>query len=85
LEPVNVLSGYKYQDALQYYEVTRDDSSNFYMSRIPRGTHVFEYELTVNLYGTFSSGMATAQCVYAPEFITHSNAIQLDVKSYIRL
>lgn len=81
LEPVNILSGFKYRDALQYYEVTRDDSSNFYMSRLPRGIHVFEYELTVNLNGEYSSGMATAQCIYAPEFIAHSNSIQLQIKS----
>ena len=80
LEPINIKSGYKYQDALQYYQVTRDDSSNFYMSRLPRGTHIFEYELTVNLIGSFSSGMATAQCMYAPEFITHSNAIELNIE-----
>ena len=30
-EPVNVLSRYKYQDGLGYYESTRDTASHFYL------------------------------------------------------
>ena len=37
-EPVNVLSRYKYQDGLGYYESTRDTASHFYLDYLPKGT-----------------------------------------------
>ncbi|GAB3707210.1 alpha-2-macroglobulin family protein [Spirosoma flavus] len=71
-EPVAVLSGYKYQNGLGYYESPRDASTDFFMSYLPVGTHVFEYELRVAQTGDFSAGVATVQCFYAPEFSAHS-------------
>lgn len=47
-EPVNVLSSYKWQDGLGYYESTRDASTNFFIERLPTGTYVFEYSLRVS-------------------------------------
>ncbi len=41
-EPVNVISRYKYQDGLGYYESTRDVASHFFMDYLPKGTYVFE-------------------------------------------
>src|SRR5205823_10590196 len=40
LEPVNVLSGYKWQDGLGYYETTRDASTNFFFNYLRKGTYV---------------------------------------------
>jgi len=31
-EPVNVISGYKYQGGLGYYESTRDAATNFFFN-----------------------------------------------------
>ena len=45
LEPVNVLSSYKYQGGLGYYESTKDASTNFFFSYLRKGTYVFEYVL----------------------------------------
>ena len=42
-EPVNVLSQYKYQDGLAYYESTKDMASHFFIDYLPKGTYVFEY------------------------------------------
>ncbi len=67
-EPINVLSTYKYQDGLWYYENTRDAATNFFMDRLPKGTYVFEYPLRVIHKGDFSNGITTMQCMYAPEF-----------------
>lgn len=39
-EPINVLSTYKYQDGLGYYEATKV-GSNFSFDYIPKGTYVF--------------------------------------------
>ncbi len=72
LEPVEAISGYKWQGGLGYYQSIRDASMNFFFDRIPPGTHVFEYELKVAHEGDFSNGITTAMCMYAPEFSSHS-------------
>ncbi len=79
MEPVNVLSGYKWQDALGYYESTKDASTNFFISYLSKGTYVFEYPLFITHAGIFSAGIATIQCMYAPEFTSHSEGIKIRV------
>lgn len=73
-EPLNVLSQYKYQDGLGYYESTKDIGTNFFFNYLPKGTYVFEYPLFVNHAGSYSTGVATMQCMYAPVFNSHSDA-----------
>ncbi|MEO0895536.1 MAG: alpha-2-macroglobulin family protein [Bacteroidota bacterium] len=80
LEPMNVLSQYKYQGGLGYYESTRDAATDFFFDYLPEGTFVFEYPLRVNLPGDFSNGITTIQCMYAPEFTSHSEGIRVDIK-----
>jgi hypothetical protein len=79
MEPVNVLSGYKWQDGMGYYENTTDISSNFFISRLNKGTHVFEYPVYITHTGNFSVGIASIQCMYAPEFNSHSEGIRINV------
>ncbi|MBN8703004.1 MAG: hypothetical protein J0M08_08060 [Bacteroidetes bacterium] len=79
-EPTNVLSSYKWQGGLGYYESTRDAATNFFISYLPKGTYVFEYPLIVSHYGNFSNGITTIQCMYAPEFTTHSEGIRVSVE-----
>ena len=79
-EPVNVVSRYKYQDGLGYYEATRDASTNFFISYLNKGTYVFEYDLLVTHTGNFSNGISSIQCMYAPEFSSHSEGIRVKVK-----
>jgi uncharacterized protein YfaS (alpha-2-macroglobulin family) len=79
-EPVNVLSQYKYQDGLAYYESTRDTASHFFIDYLPKGTYVFEYSTRVVHRGEYQTGMAQVQCMYAPEFNSHSESIPLKVE-----
>ncbi|MBB6236194.1 uncharacterized protein YfaS (alpha-2-macroglobulin family) [Pedobacter sp. AK013] len=79
-EPLNVISQYKYQDGLGYYESTKDASTNFFISYMPKGTYVFEYPLRVTHAGNFSNGITSLQSMYAPEFTTHSTGIRVNVK-----
>lgn len=72
LELISPLSGYRYQNGLGYYESPRDAATNFFLSEVPRGTHVFEYRLRASQAGNFSGGLSQAQCLYAPEFGTTS-------------
>ena len=78
-EPTDVMSEYKYQDGLGYYQSTRDASTNFFFSYLPKGTYVFEYSLFVSHEGDFSNGITTIQCMYAPEFTAHSEGIRVKV------
>ena len=79
-EPVNVISRYKYQDGLAYYESTRDVASHFFIDYLPKGTYVFEYSTRVQLRGQYQTGVAQVQCMYAPEFNSHSQSLPLTVK-----
>ena len=80
LEPVNVLSGYKWQGGLGYYETTKDASTSFFFPYLRKGTYVFEYPLFVTHTGNFSNGITTIQCLYAPEFSAHSEGVRLHVE-----
>jgi uncharacterized protein YfaS (alpha-2-macroglobulin family) len=79
-EPENVISRYKYQGGLGYYESTRDAATNFFISFLPKGTFVFEYPLRVSHAGDFSNGITSIQCMYAPEFTSNSEGIRVKVQ-----
>ncbi len=79
-EPVTVLSQYKYQDGLGYYETTRDTASHFFIDYLPKGTYVFEYSTRVVHRGRYQTGFASVQCMYAPEFGGHSESIWVEAK-----
>jgi uncharacterized protein YfaS (alpha-2-macroglobulin family) len=78
-EPTETISTYKYQDGLYYYQSTRDLSTNFFIGWLSKGTYVFEYPLRVSQKGNFSNGITTIQCMYAPEFSSHSEGIRVTV------
>ncbi|MEM6720462.1 MAG: carboxypeptidase-like regulatory domain-containing protein [Bacteroidota bacterium] len=80
LEPINVLSEYKWQDGIGYYESTRDASTNFFFDRIPEGVFILEYELRVNNIGAFSNGITTIESMYAPELRSHTESVRIKVE-----
>jgi hypothetical protein len=80
LEPAEALSGYEWSQGLGYYRQVRDTATDFFIEYLPRGKHVFEYELVVMHKGEFSGGLTTLQSMYAPEFIAHTEGIRLSVK-----
>jgi len=79
-EPVNVLSTYKRQGRLGYYESTRDAATNFFIDYMPKGTYVFEYDVRANNAGNFSNGITSLQNMYAPELSAHSEGIRVSIK-----
>ena len=80
-EPVDVLSSYQYRDNLGFYKSTKDAATHFFFDKINKGTYVLEYDIRVNNKGSFSNGITTIQCMYAPEFTSHSNGIQVKVRN----
>ncbi|MBK1832482.1 alpha-2-macroglobulin family protein [Roseibacillus ishigakijimensis] len=79
-EPVNVLSGYRWQDGFGYYEMTRDTASHFFIDHLPAGTHVFETSVRVQHRGVYQTGLAEIRCMYAPEFAAHSASVAVEVR-----
>lgn len=71
-EPANQLSGSVYRDGVWYYQSPTDVSENFFFDRLPQGTFVLEYAVYVNRPGEYAGGISTIQCLYAPEFVSHT-------------
>lgn len=69
------MSGYRWQGGLGYYESTRDAATNFFFDYLSKGTFVFEYPVRVAQAGDFSNGITSIQCMYAPEFSSHSEGV----------
>ena len=80
LEPIDVLSEYKWQDGLGYYQSTKDVATHFFFDRLPKGTYILEYQLRINNIGNFGTGIATLQSMYAPEFSGHSKGGRLKIE-----
>jgi uncharacterized protein YfaS (alpha-2-macroglobulin family) len=79
-EPLEVLSAYHWQDGLGYFQSTKDLATNFFFDYLPRGTFVFEYGMVASNRGDMSNGVTTIQCMYAPEFTSHSQGVRVTVK-----
>ncbi len=81
MEPENVISGYRWQDGLGYYQTTKDSSTNFFFDYLAKGTYVFQYPMRVTHEGDFSNGITSIQCMYAPEFTSHSEGVRIKIGS----
>lgn len=71
-EPASQTSGTKFRDGVIYYQSPTDVSENFFFSRLPQGTFVIEYPVYVSRTGEYAGGISTIQCLYAPEFVSHT-------------
>src|SRR5690606_23460473 len=78
-EPTNVLSAYKWQAGLGYYESRKDAATHFFFDRLPKGTYVFEYDVRATHAGVFANGISTLQSMYAPEMSTRSEGIVVQI------
>ena len=47
---------------------------------LPKGVYVFEYPVRVQHKGKYPTGFAHIECMYAPEFNSHSESIMLEVQ-----
>jgi uncharacterized protein YfaS (alpha-2-macroglobulin family) len=79
-EPRDVLSQYQWQNGIGYFQSTKDVSTNFFIDQMNKGVYQLSYILKVEQAGVFNSGLATVQCMYAPEFIANSKAQVLKVE-----
>jgi len=79
-EPTKVLSGYEYKDGLGYYQSTKDVATHFFVDNLQKGNYVLEYDVIANQVGSFSNGITSLQCMYAPEFSSHSAGQRVDIR-----
>ena len=58
MEPINQLSGYHYG----YYCSPKDNATNYYFDRLPKGKRVIETEYYIDRIGTYETGTLRAGC-----------------------
>lgn len=76
LEPVSQISGY-YGG---YYVAPKDNVTNYFFDHLHKGRHVIETEYYINRKGDYTSGIATIQCAYSPEFCGREQGKEYIVK-----
>jgi hypothetical protein len=78
MEPVSQLSGYSWRGG--YYCAPRDNVTNYYFDRLPKGQRVIETEYYIDRAGRYETGTCTVQCAYASEYrgTTHSQSIKVE-------
>lgn len=76
LEPVYQTSGYR----RGYYISPLDNKTVYYFDNLSKGKHVIETEYYVDRAGNYKSGIATAKCIYAPEFQARDTILNVETK-----
>lgn len=79
-EPMNAISGYRYDGGTSYYVSIKDASTNFFFDSLSKGVYTLEHSFVITRSGDYSSGIATLQSAYAPEFASHSSSERVVVK-----
>ncbi len=82
-EPCDVRSGYHWNSETFYYQETRDSGTNFFVEWLPQGKIALTYSLRATIAGTFRTGPATVQSMYAPEFNAYSKAAAFKIEPLI--
>ncbi len=80
MEVTQQLSGYTYKGGLGFYRNNKDASTGFFFRYLNKGTYVLEYPVHLTQQGVFPVGLATIQCLYAPEFAAHSQGETIKVE-----
>lgn len=82
MEPVSTDAGYTYNlmHDILYYRAPTNTSDDLYIERLESGSYTIEYGLYVQKTGTYSMGLATIQCLYAPAYraITPNTILQVE-------
>jgi hypothetical protein len=78
-EPTDVISNYRWQDGVGYYQTTRDAHTGFFFRHLNKGTFIIDYSVNITHIGSFAAGLANIECLYAPEYRSHSKNTNLRV------
>jgi len=78
-EAETLTSGWQW-DKLSRYEEPRDSLTNFFMNWLPHGEYVLSYTVRPTTPGTYRTGAAQLQSMYAPEIAANSDSMTFTVK-----
>lgn len=78
-EPTSTTSGWRWSNGLSYYVSVKNSSTSFFINRLNKGKYQVEYEVFLNNAGDFAAGVATLQCLYAPEFRANTDGTSIVV------
>lgn len=80
-EPTEQLPRPIFAEGIYFYRENHDDATNIFVTNLPKGTYLLNYDMYVNNEGEFSSGIATIQSQYAPQITAHSAGNTLNISS----
>lgn len=80
MSPAEQVSEYVWSDGTGYYREVRNEQTNFYLPRLPKGTYLIEYDCFADTEGEYATGIASIQSLYAPTLSAHSGGAELNVK-----
>lgn len=80
LEPVEQLPQPVWSEGICFYRENRDAETTMFVTNMPRGTYLLNYDMWVNNAGVFVSGIATAQSQYAPQITAHSGGSLIKIE-----
>ncbi len=80
LESPDQLSGYRWLGTAGAYVAHHDSSCDYFFDTFRKGTMTIDREMYVSRPGTYSMGIATAECTYCPDFTANSESITLVVE-----
>ncbi len=78
-EALDALSGYVGGGAMSAYMEPRDQTMDFFIRALPRGTNTLRYQLRAEAPGIYKALPATAEAMYAPELRANSEDIRLNI------
>ena len=80
-EPVNFRECWRSDQGTWWIESPRDAATHFFITLLPEGKTVIEYDVFATQSGDFSYGGATVECMYAPGQRAQSAGERIDVKA----
>lgn len=72
MQPTEQLTDYTLQNGLWILRETRNTATNFYLTKLPKGSYIISYDVYADRDGEYSTGIATAQSQYYPMITAHS-------------
>ena len=79
-EALDALSSYISGGPLSAYMEPRDQTVDFFIRSLPRGTHTLRYQLRAEAPGSYKALPAAASAMYAPELRGNSGDIRLIIE-----
>ncbi len=78
-EALDALSGYVVGGGLSAYMEPRDQTVDFFIRALPRGTNTLRYQLRAEAPGIYKALPATVEAMYAPELRGNSEDLRLEI------